>query len=106
MVNVLASKNQDLIFALNPLVYFLKLLKLFKSDECFFLNVLDNELFCHMQNIFSILKISEIQKFFNKNFYLFEELSNAFLSNSYGNKVFTKLMFIFTIDGFEKKMIK
>jgi hypothetical protein len=96
----------ELIEMFNPLVYFLRMLKLFKSDECLFLNIQEALLNENLDKLFSILKASEIQTFFNKNYYLFEELLQAFLMNSYGNKIFTKLLFIFTMEGFEKKIIK
>lgn len=65
-------------------------------------NILDE----YLTSIFNNLNISELVEYINNRFSLVEELVNSYLEQSFGSKIFSKILFVFSAGKFEKKIKK
>lgn len=89
---------------LDPNIFFIKYTKIFTMEGALFLDI-DQETLNH--NLEFLIKMVDIKLFsaiINKIPSYIEKLVNSFLEQSYGNKIFTKLIYFFTVDFFQTKI--
>lgn len=102
---ILQNNSKEALKILNPIFYFLKILKIFKIEGALFLDVIE-VLEKTLQILTNILDIKDFSFVINDIIGFVEELVNSYLEQSYGNKIFTKLIYFFTIPHFDNKIRK
>lgn len=91
----------EIIDLLNIKYYLFKFLKLFKIQGGLFYEIDSKYLDYHLNFFLNYLEIDDFALLINKNTSFVEELVNSYLEQSFGNAIFTKLIYFFTIPAFD-----
>lgn len=79
-------------------------MKLFTMEGALFLDITPESLNQTLEFLIRMLDIKVFSAIINKIPSFVEQIVNSFLEQSYGNKIFAKLVYFFTIDYFQTKI--
>ena len=102
--DISSQKYEEIVILLNPKLFFLKFLKLFKCEGGLFWEIDQKKLEEFVDFAIKMLDLKEFAGFINKNRSFIEEIANSFCEQSFGNAVFSKILYFFTRSCFDTKI--